>query len=178
MRAQEFLFTEVGPDRLRSAFADWAAGTAAGFDYLADEQVDILLDELDFFTSPDEIRAHVSTLVDPGAVTVSPPRDLEPRSWAYNSILIENTEPSTYEVALRGSPTGSDGGTARFEARVVITDAADGVRYVEVPMSTATEGDGVVEVDGDAEIQIVAASVPENFGGTESYPYEVEISRT
>ncbi|MEO1057398.1 MAG: hypothetical protein AAFY28_10835 [Actinomycetota bacterium] len=176
---QRHLFDTVGGARLGSSFADWAVATAVGFDYLTADQSAVALEELAAFASPDEVAAHVVTMVDPDDVTFSPPPELAPRSWAYNSIRIENTSDAIYSIDVVGAPTGSEGEPAQLAARVAVRSAAGDVRFVDVPMTSATEGRVDVEVAADdVEIYVVIASIPENFAGNEHYNYDVEVART
>ncbi|MEM9515597.1 MAG: hypothetical protein AAGA42_12140 [Actinomycetota bacterium] len=174
--AQEFLYDATGGERLGAAFADWAAGTAVGFDYLTDEQATIAMDELAAFAGPDEIRPHVLTLSDPISESFSPSPEDAPRAWGYNSIVIENISATTYSIRLDGDPTGSAGGASRLVARVAIKDAAGDVQYLEVPMSTATTGELTVAAADDTEIYVIVAAVPATFGGTEGYDYELTVA--
>ncbi len=160
-------------------FADWAVETAVGFDYLTEEQTFVAMDELNFFAAPEEIKAHSLVIQDTDANgTFCPPVKLAPRSWAYSSFLINNTGAADYTFKLTGDKAGSEGASSHFEARIAIKNASDQIRYVEVPMTSATGGEVSVSVTADdVELYVVVSSVPENFGGNQHFGYAVDITR-
>ena len=177
--AQEYIYNNIGGDIFRSVFADWAVETAVGFDYLSEEQKSVLFDELNFFATSQEINAHSQVIQDTEANgTFCPPPSLTPRSWAYSSFLINNTSAAEYSFNIRGDQAGSDGAASHFEARVAIKNSNDQIRYVEVPMQSTTGGQVSVSVNADdMEIYLVVSSVPENFGGNQTFGYAVDITR-
>ncbi|MEQ9264149.1 MAG: hypothetical protein RLN81_02945 [Balneolaceae bacterium] len=177
--AQEYIYNAVGGDTLRSMFADWAVETAVGFDYLTEEQTSITMEELNFFAKPEEIKAHSLVIQDTEANgTFCPPIELAPRSWAYSSFLINNTAAANYSFKLRGDNSGSEGALSHFEARIAIKNSSGQIRYVDIPMTSATGGEASVSVNAnDVEVYVVVSSVPENFGGNQHFGYAVDISR-
>ena len=86
LTAQQYIFDAVGGDNLREMFADWAVQTAVGFDYLMNDQVDLLLEELEFFTTPEELHNNILELDGADANgSFSPDQPMTPGGWAYNS---------------------------------------------------------------------------------------------
>ncbi len=177
--AQEYIYNQVGGDTLRSHFADWAVETAVGFDYLTEEQVEITMEELNFFATQDEIKANSLVISDSEANgTFCPPVELAPRSWAYSSFLINNTAAADYSFKIRGDKKGSDGAFSHFEARVAIKNSLNEIRYLDINMTDAVTGERSFSVnDDDVEIYLVVSSVPESFSGNQFFGYAVDITR-
>ena len=169
----------VGADLLRSHFADWAAHNTADFDYLTPEQVQRARDEVAVVGDPNNINPYVAQYTDAGTAGAweRPPADLTARGWAYNVVRVDNTQAATYGFSLRGDATGSEGAAAHFEARVVVITPA-GAEYTPLAMPDDLEGEATVMVEAsDPEVYLVIASVPETFGGNQTYGYEYRIER-
>ena len=179
LSAQEYLYYGLG-EEFRQLFADWAVQTAVGFDYLTEEQRELAFDELDFFTEPTEINAHVLELNSADAIgSFSPDAQLRPASWAYNSIKIINSGTFTkYTFVIEAEVRGSEGVASHFEARVAVINESSEISYYSVDMSDNTSGQITVLTEpSDDEIYLVIASVPEHFSGYQTFNYSVNISQ-
>ena len=174
--AQEYLYNNLSESILRESFADWAVQTAVGFDYLTASQEEFTMNELNFFATSDEIKAHVLELDGSSAIgTFSPNAAVKPASWAYNSIKITNPSTSSYTFSIEGSLSGSDGATAHFEARVAVKGNS-GIQYYEVDMPNGLSGQVTVPVNSSSEVYLVISSVPQHFNGFQTFDYSVTIS--
>jgi len=177
MSPQEYIFTLVGPDTMRSHFVDWAAHNSAGLDYLTPEQVQRAMLEIDLAGDWDYFRPSVWQSVNQGTEGqwFRPPADLTARGWAYNVFNITNSLTTTYSFHLAGDEVGSQGAESLFVGRVVrITE--EGAKYSNMAMTSAVEGEAVVSVTPeDTQVLLVVASVPENFGSYQHYSYQVKI---
>lgn len=180
MLPQEYHFEKIGGDVLRAYYADWAAQNTGGFDYLTTAQVNKALQQSSYFAdiNPQYIHPYALELTDSGTdASFSPEAVYQPRGWGYNVIKINNSEDATYTINLKGDKTGSEGGRAHFEARVVIK-SGNRNRYESVEMNDAFEGAIEVSVtSSDSEVYFVIAAVPEHFTGNQTYNYSLDISR-
>ena len=177
LTAQEYIFNAVGGDNLRNMFADWAARTAVGLDYLTEEQLEVTMDELDFFTDPDEVHAHAIELTGGQANgTFSPELSLQPGGWAYNAIKIDNSADLTYTFDIRGDATGSQGAASHFEARLAVVNGVN-VTYQDVLMTDSLSGQiSYSTTSADSELYLVISAVPDYLMGNQTYDYEVDIT--
>jgi len=177
MSPQEYIYTLVGPDTMRSHFVDWAAHNSAGLDYLTPEQVQRAMLEIDLAGDWDYFRPSVWQSVNQGTEGqwFRPPADLTARGWAYNVFNITNSLTTTYSFQLAGDMVGSQGAESLFVGRVVrITK--EGAKYSNMAMTSAVEGEAVISVTPeDTLVLLVVASVPENFGSYQHYSYQVKI---
>ncbi len=174
---QQYIYNQVGGDNLRRMFADWAVRTAAGFDYLTDEQVAFALSNLELETQPGDIRNNIIELNAANANgSFSPDPVLTPGGWAYNSIKINNDQDLTYTFDLTGDANGSEGASAHFEARVAVVNG-DSITYQDLTMTDDLTGQLVLNASSsDSEIYLVVASVPDFLEGSQTYDYTVDIS--
>ncbi|MEM8945600.1 MAG: hypothetical protein AAGD11_10495 [Planctomycetota bacterium] len=174
---QQYIYNEVGGDNLRRMFADWAVRTAAGFDYLTEEQVAFTFSTLDSETQPSDILNNILELNASNADgSFSPDPVLTPGGWAYNSIKINNDQDLTYTFDLIGDATGSEGAPAHFEARVAVV-SGDSITYQDLVMDDDLTGQFVLNASSsDSEIYFVVASVPDFLEGSQTYDYTVDIS--
>jgi len=178
MSPQEYIYTLVGPETMRSHFADWAAHNSAGLDYLTPEQVQRALKEIDYAGDWDYFRPSVWQSVNTGTEGewFRPPADLTARGWAYNVFNITNSLTTTYTFNLEGDAMGSQGAESLFVGRVVRM-TKDGAKYSEMTMSSAIQGTATVSVTPeDNQVLLVVASVPDFFGSYQHYSYQVMIS--
>ena len=77
---------------------------------------------------------------------------------------------------LQGDPQGSQGASSYFVGRVVVM--GDKNKFYNMEMSSALNGQAsVVAKSSDSQIMLVIASVPEFFGGWQTYGYQVKITR-
>ena len=115
---QEYIYSLVGSETMRSHFADWAAHNSAGLDYLTPEQVERALLEIDLAGDWDYFRPSVWQSVNQGkeGEWFRPPPELMARGWAYNVFNITNTSPPP---PLEGDRTDSQGAESFFVGRVV-----------------------------------------------------------
>ena len=88
------------------------------------------------------------------------------------------TRPASYKFSLEGEASGSEGGEAMFEGRVVVRERAGGFRFVPMTMATgALTGEVTVPVSSsDQEVYFIVASVPNTFTTMQTYGYQVNIA--
>merc|ERR1712110_119847 len=105
------------------------------------------------------------------------PKDLTTRGWSYDVWRINSTKQNLYEFLLSGDQFGSMGAESFFLGRVVIMNKdVSKNQYFNVTMTTPTSGRLSVTVpDGDNQILLVVASVPQHFHGHQTFGYEVNI---
>ena len=174
---QEYHYRQIGADRLRGHFSDWAARNTAGLDYLTPEQIERATQEVINVGDPNNLHPDALTYTDQGTHGnwIRPPEALKPRGWAYNVIRIKNNHATTYKFILKGDKTGSEGAASHFEGRIVVVGES-GPSYSEMEMSNPLTGEGRVMAKGsDRQICLVVTSVPEHFSGTQTYGYKVQI---
>ncbi|MHC5024457.1 MAG: hypothetical protein ACYTGG_11210, partial [Planctomycetota bacterium] len=186
LRPQEYLHAQIGGTALRDHFADWAARNTGGLDYLAPVQVERAQQEAQVYGDPDNFHPYVVNITDveignawsyescPGVPGSSP--CFEPRGWAYNVIRIANAEAAEYAFLLEGDATGSEGATAHFEGRIVVTSAT-GSSYSSLEMTDDVTGAGTVNAPAGTEVFLVVVAVPEHFTGNQTYGYHVSVER-
>jgi hypothetical protein len=175
---QQYLFTQV--PNLRSRFADWAAHNTAEMDYLSRPQWTAAQAEIVTYGEADDINPYVGEFTDAGTngAWFEPAAALSPRGWSYNVIRIASSAAATYSFELDGSPAGSAGAPAHFEARVLTR--RPGVDAIQaMTMQSAVAGALSVAAAADAsEVFLIVAAVPAHFGGNQTYSYRVRIART
>lgn len=174
---QEYLLSRV--PTLRSIFADWAANSSAGMNYLSDEQWTRAQAEFVTYGDPTDYNPVVGEFVDAGTAggSFTPAPALLPRGWSYNVIRIVNSAAATYRLELDGAPTGSQGGAARFAGRVIVRSPGSDVFH---SLSMTNDQDGAIDLAVSAtvtEILLVVVSVPAHFTGNQTYAYQVSIDR-
>jgi len=176
---QEYIYTLVGSDTMRSHFADWAAHNSAGLDYLTPEQVQRALLEIDLAGDWDYFRPSVWQSVDKGTEGewFRPPADLTARGWAYNVFNITNTLTTSYTFEFDADANGSQGAESFYVGRVVRM-TKQGAVYSDMTMTDGIHGMTTVPVTPEhTEVLFVVASVPEFFGSYQHYSYQVKIGR-
>jgi hypothetical protein len=178
LKPQEYHFKNVGAEKIRGIFADWAAHNTGGLDYLSNAQIERALLEAELVGDSNNLHPYVIELVDQQSNgSFSPPPSLRPRGWSYNVIKIRNTEAARYSFNFHGESTGSEEAAAHFDTRVVIKGNTD-TKYFVVEMTSPLEGELTFGVeDTDSEVYFVIASVPEHFTGNQTYNYSVDIIR-
>jgi hypothetical protein len=174
---QRYHADRVGLDVLRGYFSDWAAHNTADFDYLTPEQVARARAEV--VAVADAANLHPTVAVHDASGSggwMRPPAEFEPRGWAYNVVQIDNTADGSLTFEIRGDASGSEGAASHFEARV-LTIGSTGPQYTVVPMSSELEGSVSVTVSAtDTELDLVVVSVPEHYGGYQTYGYEYRVT--
>jgi len=176
---QEYFFRNVGAEKMRGIFADWAAHNTGGMDYLTKEQVERAYLEITLAGDWDYYRPYVWSSVNEGTAGdwFSPPADLTARGWAYNVFNINNTETATYQFELEGDATGSQGASSFFLGRVVVM-SNKGPTYSPMTMTSSLSGTATVSVKPkNPSLFLVVASVPEFFSSYQHYGYQVKISK-
>lgn len=176
---QEYHYDQVGGDVLRGYFADWAAHNTGGLDYLTPAQVERALLEVELVGDPNNLHPYVETYVDEGTTDdwVRPSGAYTARGWAYNVVRIQNSQAATYTFLLKGDSNGSSGTASHFEGRMVVMSPA-GPSYSDLVMADALEGEGTVTLNADdSEAFFVIVSVPEHFGGYQTFGYDYKIVR-
>jgi len=181
---QEYLVSRVGDQTMRDYFADWAAHTAADMDYLTREQVERAYLEITLAGDWGTFRPSVWGGENEGTGGwVGAPTQLRVRGWAYNVYNITTGGLGTaaiYTAHLQGVALGSEGGEARFHGRLVVMEGDGGVRVQPMEMETGElTGVGSVSVlDSSQRVLLVVVSVPQTFGTSQTYDYQVKIDRT
>jgi len=179
MLPQEYLYNEVGGERMRELFANWAAHNTGGMDYLSKEQVDRAYLEVTLAGDWDYFRPYVWQSVDQGTdgEWFTPPPDLTARGWAYNVFNINTTVANSYTFQLDGDTIGSQGAKSFFLGRIVVMTKHSPI-YSDMTMTSATTGEATVVVTSDeSRVFLVVASVPEYFQGYQYYSYKVRVSK-
>jgi hypothetical protein len=177
MLPQEFLQSRVS--ELGAKLADYAAATTPEMPYLTRPQWTLALQDLGTYGDAADRHEYIVQLVDAGTGGgfVAPPTALRPRGWGWNVIRVSSTQAATWRFEVDGSPTGSDGAAALFQARLVVSSA--GGRTVHM-LPLANSLDGSIEVTTTAaatEMYLIVAAVPLHFRGHQTYSYQVKIDR-
>lgn len=174
---QAYLASQV--PGLHVLFADYAAASTPDMPYLTEPQWTAALN--DFGTYGDAADRHEFVLdfedAGSGGEFVEPPTALRPRGWGWNVVRVRSTQAAAWRFELEGSPQGSAGAAAAFEARLIVQTA--GSRTVHAS-SLANALDGAIEVDTadeETELFLVVVAVPQQFSGSQSYAYRVRIDR-
>ena len=174
---QEYHYRQIGADRLRKYFSDWAAHNTGDLDYLNTEQITRSKLEVKNVADPQNLHPYVRSYDNPNQAKnwISPPELFKPRGWAYNVIRIKNCRVGTYKCELKGDLVGSEGANSHFEGRIVVSSETQ-KEYKRINMVDAISGNGIVRVTSDcSDLFLVVTSVPENFCGTQNYGYQAKI---
>lgn len=176
---QEYLYRQVGAEKMCDLFADWAAHTAADFDYMAPAAVARLKQEYARYGTPSDARPVVKTFVDAGTdgQWFRPDEDCVTRSWGYNVYKIANGSAADYTFAIEGDAKGADKTPAAFRARIVVK-AGEKRTYYDLDLKNARKGEKTVSVrPADEEIIFVVAATPEHFTGNQTFSYKIKIDK-
>lgn len=177
---QQYLYNQIGAEDIRGFFADWAAATTGGFDYLTPEQWERAQQEVEAVADENNMNPYAITIDGNNLEgTHVPARGLLPRGWSYNVIRITNPPiGANISYALMGNELGSEGAEAHFESRIVSKNSSGQYTYQSLPMDTPITGSMSFTVEeGVEELYLVIAAVPEHFGGNQTYDYKIEFSR-
>ncbi|MEM9463938.1 MAG: hypothetical protein AAGA90_01115 [Actinomycetota bacterium] len=178
---QEILSERLGADTFRAHYTAWAAGNAAGFDYVTPAQAERARATFESFTDTAPAGALRPFAIDlDGAAAVGshmPVESHRPGAWAYNVARVSNPQPGGSTFALTGDPTGSAGTPSHFELRIVIRSDDGSTRQVDATMADDRNGSVTVDVGrDDVEVLVVIASTPDSFvGETETFGYSLSI---
>jgi hypothetical protein len=173
---QEYHYQNIGAEKLREIFANWAARNTLDFDYLTRAQVERAKVELNNVADltnrkPYALRLNGTSLIG----THNPPAAVKPRSWAYNVIKLENIPKGNYTISLNGEKEGSEGAASHFEGRFVIKGQTEVRSFA---MNTASEGNLNLTLENAVEESyIIIASVPEQFKTAQNYNYSITVSQ-
>ena len=78
----------------------------------------------------------------------------------------------------KGKLDGSPGAPAHFEGRIVVFGGVE-TRFLDMEMSSSLSGSGSVTVSSsDQQVMMVVAAVPEFFESSQTYGYQVKITRS
>ncbi|MFT5738494.1 MAG: hypothetical protein ACI9SG_002849 [Maribacter sp.] len=173
---QEYHYQNIGSERLREIFANWAARNTLDFDYLTRQQVARARIELNDFADFSNNKPYALTLSGTNFIgTHNAPADLKPRSWAYNVIKLENIPNGNYTISLNGEDEGSEGAASHFEGRFVTKGQSQVQSFT---MNSATNGSFNLTLENPVEeAYIIIASVPEQFKSAQNYGYSITISQ-
>lgn len=175
---QAYLSEQIGPATMRGYFADWAAHTAGGVDYISAEQWARAELELSDYGDSTDIHDIVETFTEgTGGEWYRPGEDYVTRGWSYNVYKMANSSTDAIRFHLDGDNTGSAGGSAFFEGRVVVM--RDGAPiYHSLAMTNGQDGEAAISVSpADSEIFFVIAATPDHFAGNQKYSYQIKIDR-
>ena len=79
---------------------------------------------------------------------------------------------------LEGDDLGSQGAPSHFEGRIVVFGGVE-TRFLDMEMSSSLAGSGSVTVSSsDQQVMMVVAAVPEFFESSQTYGYQVKITRS
>jgi hypothetical protein len=176
---QAYLYRQVGADRMCDLFADWAAATAADFDYLTPATVKRTHQEYATYGTPSDAHPIVKTFDNTGTDGdwFRPGQECVTRSWGYNVYKIVHRGSAEYTFHVAGDDTGSEGTQAAFRARVA-TLAGDQWTFHTVDLSDARQGSETVHVGpADTEVLFVVAATPNHFTGNQAFSYQIKIHR-
>ena len=174
---QEYHYREIGADCLRKYFADWAAQNTVGLDYLSKKQIDRAELEIQNVADSTNLHPYVCSFDNPDQIKnwISPPESMKPRGWSYNVIRFKNCPVGNYKIEIKGDLLGSEGANSHFEGRIVINSKTQ-KEYKGIEMIDSISGYTTVRtIDQDSDLFLVVVSVPEHFGGTQSYGYKAKI---
>ena len=185
---QEYLSQQIGLPAFREQFANWAARTTGGLDYLTPEQVERAIAEAEWVGDPDTAHPYIAEIATSDiedAWTFEPcagspdgpdPDCQEPRGWAYNVIRLDNSHQGRMTFSLDGDPIGTQGAPATFRGRIVVMSEG-GTRYSNIDMTDALHGSGWVDVTtSDDEVFLVIVSVPGTFSTYQRYGYRATVT--
>ena len=178
---QEYHYEQIGAERLRNIFADWAAHNSADFDYLTREQVVRARQEVVFVGDANNTHRYVAEHSSEGTNGdwLRPPSSLAPRSWAYNVIRINNAEreSGSFRFQIAGDIIGSEGASPFFLVRAVVM-SPDGATYTDGEFVDSLNSSVTVDMSSnDSDIYFVVASIPEWFRGNQTYNYQYKIDQ-
>ena len=78
----------------------------------------------------------------------------------------------------KGKLDGSPGAPAHFEGRIVVFGGVE-TRFLDMEMSSSLAGAGSVTVSTSVkQVMMVVAAVPEFFESSQTYGYQVKITRS
>ena len=78
----------------------------------------------------------------------------------------------------KGKLDGSPGAPAHFEGRIVVFGGVE-TRFLDMEMSSSLSGAGSVTVSSSVkQVMLVVAAVPEFFESSQTYGYQVKITRS
>ncbi|HYW81325.1 MAG TPA: DUF6055 domain-containing protein [Thermoguttaceae bacterium] len=177
---QEYLYQQIGPNKMCDLFADWAAQTTADFDYLTPETFKRLQREYAQYGTPADAHRIVKTYNNTGTDGdwFRPGKDCVTRGWGYNVYKITNDQAATYTFTIDGDEQGSEQTEAAFRARVVVK-SGDRRTYHNLDLSNAKDGKKAVNVvPADEEIFLVVAATPNHFTGNQTFSYKLKIDRS
>jgi len=181
MSPQQYLFTEIGGDRLRDIFPLWAACNTDGISYIERDQFERTMRQLE---NAERFEPENTRYRNPYVATFHcgwfpesfrPEPALTPRGWSYNVVRFVNDGPRTvFSFELRGDERGSKGGPSHFVGRVLVTGAEESFHMV-MDMDGPLNGSGFVEVAAGDVAYVIVAAVPGHFSGNQTYGYELSM---
>ncbi len=169
---QEYLADQVGISTLREHFADFAARSTGGFDYLTVEQVDRAAVEWELVGAEGQSNPFVLSVSSGDEVDqFRPAARLIPRGWAYNAVEIDVAGASSSTIAFR-----SDEGDGVFALRwVIVKDDAIDVEPIDIAVGGSATATVALPVDA-TEAYLIIASAPDAWAGSDGYGYELDIA--
>ena len=95
---QTYWFYNLGAEKFRSIFLDWAAEISADYSFLTRSQYRNALDHITVYSDWKYVTPHVWNSTDEGTngEWVRPPQNMTARGWAWNVFNITNTKSQQY----------------------------------------------------------------------------------
>ena len=78
---------------------------------------------------------------------------------------------------LEGDDLGSQGAPSHFEGRIVVFGGVE-TRFLDMEMSSLAGSGSVTVSSSDQQVMMVVAAVPEFFESSQTYGYQVKITRS
>jgi len=176
---QQYMYNQIGPEKMCDLYADWAVHSAAGFDYLTPATVKRLEKEFATYGTPSDAHPIVKHYDDSGTegLWFRPSDDYVTRSWGYNVYRIKNGGNASYTFKIDGDPKGSRDTEAEFRGRIAVADG-NNRKYHSLVMSNSQDGSKTVNVTSDdKEIYFVVAATPKHFTGNQTFSYRIKIDK-
>ena len=174
---QEYLYNQLGADKFRDLYADFAAHNVSGYPGFPVGTEERSARELKEYGDSLDVHSIVQTFTNEGTggKWIRPATDFVTRGWGYNVYKINNSAAGTYAFQIMGDKTGSEGAPAAFRGRVVVRTGSK-ARQFDIKMTDAFSGENEIKVKStDAEVYLIVAATPEFFRGNQKYSYAVKI---
>ena len=179
---QEYMFNVIGASQYRQYFIDWTAHMTNNFDFISAQQAATNLNEWNTYADPLDDNEYIAIYNNEGTGGwVSPVDDKITNAWSFNTVKLFNSNTETYTFEINGSPSGSYGDDAYFQAKVVVQNSNTGASFHDLTMSNDLQGSLSLDLNPeDTTVYFIIASMPEIFQDPNEFfqvfPYEMKIS--
>jgi hypothetical protein len=176
---QEYLYNQLGADKFRDLYADFAAHNVSGYPGFPAGTEERAAMELKKYGDSLDVHAIVQTFNNEGTGNnwIRPAPDFVTRGWGYNVYKVNNSEAATYSFQILGDKAGSEGAPAVFRGRIVVRTGSN-ARVYSIKMADAISGKKELKVKAaDEEVYLIVAATPEYFRGNQKYSYQVKIDK-